>query len=164
MIKIERVKEVLYYDPGTGNFTWRVNKRRARIGDTAGSIVRHGYILIRVDQSRLLAHRLAWFYVHERWPENDIDHINGNPSDNRIENLREATRAENLKNTKVSSRSSTGIKGVSRFGCSGKFRATIRCDGKRLHLGLFDTAEEADTAYKAAAELHHGKFATHLSR
>ncbi|MDH4566199.1 HNH endonuclease [Pseudomonas sp. BN414] len=162
MLTIARLKEVLHYNPETGNFTWLVNKRRAKAGDTAGSIITYGYILIRVDQTRQLAHRLAWFYVHGRWPDGDIDHVNGITSDNRIANLREATRAENLKNAKVSARSSTGVKGVSR--CSGKFRATIRFDGRRVHLGLFNSIEEAEAAYKEAAEKHHGQFASHLSR
>ncbi|MGY8831687.1 MAG: HNH endonuclease signature motif containing protein, partial [Pseudomonadales bacterium] len=104
MLTIERLKEVLDYSPETGHFTWRINKRRARTGDIAGSVVAHGYILIRVDQTRQLAHRLAWFYVHGRWPDKNIDHINGQTADNRIANLRQATCAENLKNIKVSSR------------------------------------------------------------
>lgn len=162
MLTLERLKEVLEYDPETGHFTWKINKRRAKAGDRAGSIVAHGYILIRVDQTRQLAHRLAWFYVTGEWPEKDIDHINGVPGDNRLENLRQATRAENCKNLKVSSRSTTGVKGVSR--CGSRFQVTIRFGGKRKNLGLFDTIEEGDAAYKRAAELHHGEFASHLSR
>jgi hypothetical protein len=78
----ERLREVLNYNPGTGVFTWRVQTgRRAPVGAIAGCITWYGYIAIKIDCCRHLAHRLAWFYVTGAWPKDQIDHINGNRSD-----------------------------------------------------------------------------------
>lgn len=100
MINQKRLKEVLDYDPATGVFTWRVElNARGKVGDPAGCNS-WGYRVIRIDGRLYGAHRLVWLYVHGRWPDAMIDHVNGDRSDNRIENLREANSVQNAHNAK----------------------------------------------------------------
>lgn len=161
MITQEELKQQLEYNPNTGIFTWAIRKPKVKFGAVAGRTKPKGYVEIRVNLVSYQAHRLAWLYVHGEWPDGLIDHINRDPADNRIANLRVATHQQNFRNVAASSRSSTGVKGVSPHSKSGKYRATIRVDGKRLWLGLFDTITEAGEAYREAAEVHHGDFAHH---
>lgn len=149
-----RLKELLKYDPETGEFTRRLGRRGYAAGTRAGTAHPEGYIVITIDRVRYLAHRLAWFYIHGVWPPADTDHINGKRADNRIANLRCATRAENSQNVRCSRRGSElGVLGVSRN--RDKFRACIRIAGVPTHLGTFPTIEEAEQAYlRAKAELH----------
>lgn len=114
MITQERLKEILHYDPETGIFTWKVDVGRygrIKAGSEAGYLNRNYYECF-IDGIRYPAHRLAWFYVHSTWPELLIDHINGNGHDNRICNLREATKSQNACNQKLSTCNSSGIKGL----------------------------------------------------
>jgi hypothetical protein len=99
--------------------------------------------------------------THNQWPEGEIDHVNGNPSDNRLENLRIANRFENMKNIKKPVTNKSGLKGVSWHEKGNKWQAHIRCDGKNHYLGLFQTAELAHEAYKKASNRLHGIFARH---
>ena len=159
MLTQEELKRQLHYDPDTGIFKWAIRKPKVKFGAIAGKIKPKGYIEIRVNLVSYQAHRLAWLYVYGAWPEGLIDHINRSPGDNRIANLRTASHQQNFRNVPVGRRSSTGIKGVSPHGKSGKYRAAIRVDGRRLWLGLFNTIEEAADAYKTASTIHHGEFA-----
>jgi hypothetical protein len=114
----ERLLELLEYDPDTGIFKWKVNRKRlAKVGTTAGSINGSGYIHISVDGKLYLAHRLAWFYCFQEWPEKNIDHINGIRTDNRLDNLQDVSQ--------------------------NRYQAYIKVNGKTIHLGMFDTGEEA---------------------
>lgn len=153
-----RLREVLSYDADLGFFTWRVkSSRRVKIGDIAGCHGSSGYYQIRIDRRTYLAHRLAWLYVHGCWPSSQIDHINGNKADNRLVNLREATIGENMQNFRSarSDNKSCGLLGASFHKPTGRWRAQIQVNGRVLHLGRFDTAEEAHVAYLAAKrELH----------
>lgn len=159
-ISAEEARQLLSYNPETGTFTWRVGRRgTARVGSVAGRPNGRGYFRIRIYGRRYCAHRLAWLLTHEVWPENQIDHINGRRDDNRLCNLRLATRSENTRNAKRRSDNTSGFKGVGFHKAQGKWRARIKIDGRRKDLGRFDTPEEAHAAYcKAAAELH-GEFA-----
>lgn len=98
-----RLKELLHYDPNTGIFTWRVNRRGrfARKGSVAGTVDFNGYIAMGVDNRRYYAHRLAWLYVFGYYPPEDTDHINEIKTDNRIVNLRCASRSENMRHSAV---------------------------------------------------------------
>jgi len=163
MLTQERLKELLDYDPATGRFTRKVRtSNRINVGDEAGTIHdKHGYIAISVDDVIYLAHHLAWLYVHGYLPD-ALDHKNREPSDNRIDNLRECDQAKNMQNISLRSDNKTGFAGVDFHKNSGKFRSRIKVDGKTKCLGHFDTAEKASEAYLAAkAKLH--EFSTEVT-
>lgn len=153
----ERLREVLGYDPETGVFTRRIARSwAARAGVVAGCVDGHGYTSIKIDGRIYGAHRLAWFWVHGVWPAKKIDHINGDRADNRICNLRDVPTSTNCQNQRrAQSHNKTGFLGVSPD--RGRFRAAIWLDGKNLHLGMFDTPEQAHDAYlNAKRRLHDG--------
>lgn len=161
-ITVEYVQSILNYDEDTGIFTCKKPRGSKRVGDIAGSITYEGYIRITIDFREYRAHRLAWLYTYGKWPNNSIDHINRIRSDNRICNLRDATVQENKYNTGRISSNTTGFRGVSLYKRTGKYQAKIRIDGNRVHLGYFNTAEEASIAYEAAAKLNFGEFYTEI--
>lgn len=142
------------YDPETGIFRWKNGKRANKI---AGTQNRRRYRYMWLDGHFFLAHRLAWFYVHRVWPKNEIDHVNGDPSDNSIRNLREATSSENCIN-----RIRRGFERTP----TGKFAARIHPPGfeKYIFLGTFDTEEEASVAYQQANIFYYGGFSPFVSR
>jgi hypothetical protein len=156
----ERLREVLNYDPATGVFTWLVRTARCRrIGEVAGC-GKNGYHQIGIDRRRYRAHRLAWLYMTGEWPAQEIDHINGDPSDNRITNLRPATSSQNKTNSRRRSDNNSGYKGVSFDRSRQKWQARISVAGRSARrLGRFDCPVAAHAAYVAAAEKHFGEFA-----
>jgi hypothetical protein len=150
----DRLRELLHYDPETGVFTWRVKRRCVEAGAAAGSISPSRYRTIMVAGKNYQAHRLAWLYTTGEWPAEDIDHINGVRSDNRIANLRTCTRAQNSQNTcKRSNRS--GARGVWWHARAQKWAAGITVNYKAHHLGLFDDIESASAAYVDAKARFH---------
>jgi hypothetical protein len=156
-ITAERLRELLHYDPDTGVFTWRsAHSRRVKPGMRAGGLDSRGYIQVRVDGPKRLAHRLAWLYVTGEAPTNHIDHIDLDKTNNAWSNLRMASRRGNSANKRVRADSSSGIKCVQER--NGKFRADIGFKGKRIYLGTFVTKEEASAAYFAAAQKFFGEF------
>lgn len=156
ILTAERLREALHYDHETGVFTWRSRtSNRVKIGDIAGAIDLNGYRLIGVDGRLYKAHRLAWLYVYGRWPVKQIDHINGVCDDNRIENLREATDAENMQNQGIRANNRSGFPGVSWASQRGKWQATIQVNGKTRALGRFAAAEDVYAAYLKAKAEHH---------
>jgi hypothetical protein len=149
---------VLSYDPITGVFTWRESSSRGvRIGSVAGNRTSRGYIRITISGKKYAAHRLAWLFVHGELPDAEIDHINLNPSCNKISNLRVATRSQNNANRRSMSRTG-GYKGVSQTPC-GRFIAKCRVNGKQIYLGSFESAELAHKAYINCAAMIYGDFA-----
>lgn len=150
----EEVQALLCYDPTTGLFTHRVNGHKRAAGDVTGRLDSKGYVRVRLLGYEFKAHRLAWLLTYGAWPQAEIDHINGCPSDNRIVNLRDVSVAVNGWNRKNAMRNNkTGLLGVCAVG--GKFHAQIKAKGVQHFLGVFATAEEAHAAYLAAkAELH----------
>ncbi len=151
-IDIDGAWKRLTYDPDTGEFRWRANNRGpARAGSLAGSSAPQGYWRVKLDQKAYLAHRLAWaMYYHEQ-PPAEIDHRNGVRTDNRISNLREATRLQNCQNV-----SGRGV----RFEASrGKWLARICVNYKQINLGRYATEEEARAVYLEACRTHFGEFA-----
>lgn len=153
MLTADRLRDLLDYNSETGIFRWKVRvARRVRVGDIAGS-ADNGYREIRIDYTAYRAHRLAWLYAHGVWPK-EIDHINGVMDDNRLLNLRDATKSENQQNQRrAQSNNKTGLLGVSLR--RGKFQAQIMASGKNLHLGYFATAELAHAAYVQAKRRLH---------
>lgn len=153
MLTQARLKEVLRYDRRSGVFYWLAmpGRRSDLVGARAGSLSGSGYMYIRTAGKTYSAHRLAWLYVYGRFPNGELDHKNRNPADNRIVNLREANRSQSTGNSR--SYGSSGLRGA--FLVRGtKWRATI----KNIHLGYFDTAEQAHTAYCRAAKKLYGTF------
>lgn len=163
----EVLRQLLTYDPNTGELYWRErdypphwNTKHA--GQPAGSVkMRRGRptgIAVDISGVPYFAHQLAWLMVHGSIPERTtVDHRNCNPLDNRLDNLRVATRSQQQANSRVLKKTLAGMKGV-KLHC-GKYQARIKIDGKSRHLGTFATAEQAKAAYdKAAAELF-GEFA-----
>ena len=158
MLTQERLKELLSYDPETGEFRWLVSKGTAVKGSVAGSRNSDGYICIQVAGRSYRAHRLAWLYVCGVWPIKDLDHIDRDRTNNLIENLREATRTENNCNVGLQSNNTTGFKGVSFHKANVKYLARANLNGKSIYLGLFPTAELASAAYQAFALANHNSF------
>lgn len=156
MMNIDAAKELLAYDRETGAFTWRVSRGgSAKAGSRAGSIDTRGYLQIKVHGRFIFAHRLAWALEHGAEPDSDIDHIDRNPLNNAIANLRLCTHAENHQNTGLRSDNSSGVTGVSYVKNSGKWLAYINRDGRRVRLGLFENFDDAVAArLKAKAEIH----------
>ena len=152
----ERLKEVLNYDPASGKFTWIIHRHKSYVGKEAGCADGTRRLTISVDGARYFAHRLAWLYVHGVWPEGVIDHIDGNPGNNALANLRDVSVAINSQNRRrARSESKTGVLGV--FKKNGHFFASISVNDKTRHLGVFETVEEAHDAYvKAKRVLHPG--------
>lgn len=143
-------KAKLCYCPETGHFRWKGN------GKAAGYIDAGGYRIIGLGGKMHKAHRIAWLITHGRFPLQQLDHINQVKSDNRIENLREASHGQNAQNsTRAYANSHTGVQGVGWHSQMRKWRARIYVAKKYVHLGLFDTKEEAAAAYIAAKEKLH---------
>lgn len=157
MIDRDRLKSLLGYDPITGQFSWNGPMRGVKPGKPVGHRATHGYVTIRLDRRPYYAHRLAWLYMTGEWPPEQIDHINGVGTDNRFANLRLASRAENNVNRPRRRDNSSGFKGVFRAR-SGRFTAQIRVDGWPVHIGTFDTAEEAFAARNREAERIYGTY------
>lgn len=161
MITEEEIKKLLSYDPHTGVFTWKMERGSARVGSVAGSSNSKGYVQIKVKSKIYLAHRLAFLYMEGAMPPAMCDHINGVRSDNRWDNLRHATRAENSFNTATRSTNTSGAKGVGWHKSTSKWQARTVINGKYKHLGLFNNIEDAEVAVRAARTAAHGEFVNH---
>jgi hypothetical protein len=149
--RLRRIRAAVSYDAATGIFHWKISQRgHRRKGDVAGSNTR-GYWRIKIDQTAYAAGRLAWMIHFGKEPNGEIDHINGDPPDNRIANLREASRVQNCANIKG--------RGVRFEPDRRKWLARITVGYKQINLGRFDTEQAARTAYLAACKRYRGAFA-----
>ena len=154
----ERLRQVLHYEPGTGVFTWVARASgKVVVGRPAGGVHPFtNYARISVDGKRWLSHRLAWIYMTGESPPPVIDHIDGNPCNNRWANLRASSPALNSENKrKATSSNKCGILGVRRDVQSGKFIAEITVNGAAMRLGRFTTPEAAGAAYLEAKRQFH---------
>lgn len=149
------LRSLVAYDPSTGRFRRLV---RTNWQAAEGWRDRNGHVRMSVAGKAYAAHRLAWLFVHGVWPIGDIDHINGDRADNRIENLRDVSKAINQQNQRrAHKRNPHRLLGVTYHKARGKYQAQISVGAKHRYLGLFDTAEEAHAVYlKAKRELHEG--------
>lgn len=150
MITQQRLKELFDYQDG--QLIRKFNRGRGKdsirwkAGTPIGHMTKSGYCLAGVDYTIYKLHRLIWLWHNGEMPSKHIDHIDGNPSNNRIENLREATDAENMQNQRrARTNNKLGVQGV--FQVGKRFRAVLTTSGKSKHLGYFDSPEQAHQAY-----------------
>ena len=161
MLTQEYLKSILDYDRDTGIFTWKVAKaENTVIGSAAGNRCNE-YIVIGIDYRQYTAQRLAWLYEYGEMPQY-IDHINHDGIDNRIDNLRNVSHQENMKNKLQYGNNSSGVTGVSWCNTYNRWKSRISIDGKRISLGTFTEFHEAVNARKNAEVLYgyhenHGK-------
>lgn len=157
----EELKKVLQYDPETGIFRWRYSVAKwLPQWSEAGSKTANGYTIIKIQQHRHFAHRLAWLYMTGEWPIEQIDHINREPSDNRFVNLREATPTQNMGNRNIQCNNTSGFQGVHYRTSTNKWIAQTRHNKKKIHIGCFNTPEEASKAYNEYVTKLRGEYAT----
>jgi len=157
LITAERVRELLDYNPATGEFTWLKRTGRQGAGKPAATAKRLGYPVMGIDSKVYMASRIAWLWMTGSFPVRFIDHANGDPGDTRWTNLREATDQQNNRNKARQANNTSGFKGVSHQ--AGRWRARIVQDRKPISLGMYETPEEAHAAYCNAAATLFGEFA-----
>ena len=156
MLTQDRLKDLLIYDEHTGLFRWiKPTGTRIKAGSVAGTLSDNGYVKISIDRKLYRAHRLAWLYVYGHFPDNELDHVNRVKSDNRIENLRPATCAENQQNQPKRRTNKSGVVGVCWYKRTGKWRAQITAGRVKYHLGYFDNLEDALCARAIAKAKYH---------
>lgn len=153
------LKNALKYIPETGHFRWAVGSSRRAAGEIAGSVDRKGHRRIRIGGKKHSAHRLAWLWQYGEWPAGQVDHVNHNPDDNRIENLRVVSNQENHKNRKRPLQN-RGIAGVYWKARDQKWSAEIKSAGKTKSLGQYNSYFDACCARKAA-EMKYGFHENH---
>ena len=157
----ERLKELLHYDSETGVFTRKMSRGGNKAGVVVGSTNKRKYLRVWVDGNFYALHRLAFLYMDGSFPEGVVDHINGEEIDNSWDNLRDTTMKENMRNSKMSTRNTSGAVGVSFHKATGKWRARIGPQGK-TELGAFFSLEEAVAARQTAEQelgyhINHGR-------
>jgi hypothetical protein len=159
----ERLKELLDYNPETGEFIWRVGRNsRSQVGMIAGYLdPTSGYLKIGTNGKLYRAHRLAFLWMTGSFPPASVDHINHIPNDNRWCNLRHATTQQNARNKSKARKSSSRYLGVRWDRQMSKWRTQIQVDGTRKFLGLFDCEVDAATVYNFAAHQYYGEFANY---
>lgn len=151
---------LLHYDPATGIFTRRVSTApRALAGSIAGDPDGKGYLRLRIDGKRYLAHRVAWFYMTGEWPVGEVDHKNLKRQENWWDNLRLADAQSNKWNRGAYSNNISGLKGAHYNRANRNWGAHIRIDGKNIHIGVFSSPEAAHAAYMEKAQEAFGEFA-----
>jgi len=160
MITQDELKKLFSYDSETGEFK-RLTRpcNSVNIGDTVGYKKKYSdslyYLTVEYQDKQYFLHRLAWLYMTGEWPDS-IDHINGDGLDNRWSNLRSVDHIENHRNKKRYKNNESGYQGVSFYNLTKKWRAAISIDGKKKHLGYFDTFEEAkERRAKAEKEFNY---------
>ena len=156
-----RVLELLDYNEDTGEMRWKVDVRHGQIkaGAIAGCYDGWGYRQIKIDGRLYQSHRLAWLIATGDWPAGEIDHRDEAKDNNRLANLRPAGLDQNRHNVSLTSKNTSGFKGVGWRKQRGKWQAQIQVRRKKKHLGYFDTVEAARAAYRRAAVEHFGEFA-----
>ena len=161
MITQQTLKEYLQYNQYTGEFTWIKNPgTNITIGAVAGCFDSKGYIKITILGSQTYGHRLAFLYMDGVIPTM-VDHIDGNPSNNKYINLRATTHSGNMRNSSISGRNTTGVKGVSWNSRYQKYKVQITIEGKQRGLGYYSSLGEATKVIKEARERYHKEFTNH---
>jgi hypothetical protein len=158
-ISQEYLKSILHYNPDTGLWTWIARRPKIRVGDIAGGLSEDGYLKIRIDRKKYLAHRLAHLYMTGKWPDEEIDHEDLCRANCKWDNIREATRTQNFGNQRKYSNNKSGIKGVCWDKDARKWLAQIQVNSRKIKLGRYRNIEDAAKAYESAARWYFGKFA-----
>lgn len=160
MITHSRLLELMVYNPETGEFSWRVNRKGCAAGSKAGSLLTNGYLQIMIDGVKYSGQRLALFYVNGIWPKHTADHKSGNRSENSLQNLREATRKQNRYNTPPKPGCHSKWKGVTYDAGRKKcWKMAFKLpDGGKIQK-RFEDEREAAEEYMFLALEHHGEFA-----
>ena len=149
MLSQDELQKLLYYEPNTGEFYWLKKVLRDVIKvKRAGSKHKSGYRFIKIKNKLYPEHRLVWLYVHGKFPDNYIDHINHIKDDNRLSNLREVTHAENSRNQSARD-NSLGVAGIYYCKTKGKYISQIKLNGKRVYQRSFHCIDEAISQRKA---------------
>jgi len=162
-LSLATARKYLKYYHTSGRLVWKIsNSNSVKAGQEAGCLPPTGYRQIKIEGKLYKAHRVCWLLYHGRMPSGQIDHINGDPSDNRIKNLRVVSNAENGKNQKRHCKNTSGCTGVYWYKASSKWQAEIMVDGRHIHLGYFTDFEDAVSARKRAERkygfhLNHGR-------
>ena len=145
----EKLHELFSYDRETGDFSWRVRKsRNVKVGVPINSNNGKGYKAVKIDGKTYLVHRLVWMYVYGKFPENDIDHKNRIRSDNRLVNLREASRSDNCQNISIPSHNKSGHVGVTWIKSHKSWTVYIKVERKNKWLGYYKDLNDAIAARK----------------
>ena len=142
----KRLKALIIYNPKTGLMTWKAPRGRVKVGAVISCQDSRGYVVVRLDGVLHRVHRLVWLFVHGKMPKL-IDHVNRDPADNRISNLRECSVRDNALNKSMQSNNTTGYTGVSFDKVKKLYRATTSVYSKQVFLGYFKTPEEAYKVY-----------------
>ena len=160
MIKADELRKLLSYDPETGAFVWIAPRsRQLKPGQRAGCKGKNGYLSIRINDKLMYCHRLAWLYMTGEWPPSQVDHVNGDRSDNRWDNLRNASNDQNQMNCKPKRDRAGHLKGAFFDKSRMRWVSHIRVNGKLMWLGRFNCPTAAHFAYCRAAKAHFGEFA-----
>lgn len=161
LITQDYLKSQLNYCMETGKFTRNMRTRKFKQGAECGTLRSSGYVIISIDRVLYRAHRLAWLYVTGEWPSDEMDHVNGDRSDNRFVNLRVCNRSQNGFNKGVRRDSGVGVKNVLYYKDWGKYCVRIRVSGKDYNYGPFSSIDEASSVAAHAQTIHHQEFARH---
>lgn len=158
ILTAERLRDLFHYDQNTGIFTRKISWVKSKIGQQVGTLHSKGYVSIRIggrkDSKHYFAHRLAWLHLHGAWPVGQIDHINGNRSDNRICNLRDVTQSENMLNQHRAQRDNRhGHMGVTESKGAFKYKSGMTFQGRRLSFGYYQSPEDAHAVYARAKKI-----------
>ena len=161
MITQQRLHELFEYRDGT--LIRKVSvQSNAREGDVIGGVNSDGYLQAMIDRKSYKVHRMVFLYHHGYLTDGlQMDHIDGNKTNNRIENLREVTKSQNKMNSKLAANNTSGVKGVYWHKRKQKWTSKIILNRKHIHLGYYDTIEEAVSVAIAARNEYHGDFARH---
>lgn len=128
------------------------------MGEVVGCARRDGYLRVNLEGKTYYLHRMAFAFIHDRWPTGFVDHKNGVTGDNRQVNLREANFAQNTHNQKKRSHNTSGVTGVHWHKIAKKWQSSIKVKNKRVYLGLFDSKDSAAEAMNLARKKLHGEF------
>lgn len=161
MLSQEELKSLVHYEPKTGVFTRLTCRRGDKVGKQAGFISSYsGYVMVSLNNKIYRAHRLAWLYIYGRWPTEFIDHINRVRHDNRIENLRECNKSQNMCNMDTPKHNTTGVKGVYWYKAYKKWVVNVKHNKKMHFIGYFSDFNAAKNAAWEARRKIHGEFAS----